>query len=155
MMNTTSKVIYALISISFLLAPFCLASQSVEETVIKSGAKLIARNCRQNRNIGMNSQLLSRYYGALSPQGETGLILDQVQDLINSGNLSQKTGIYLQVMLKAAKNKFDQDNDDLAVSHLQVFIHLVEDFVLHGKISKEDGQELIENTQLLIEALQT
>jgi len=102
----------------------------------------------------VDAQLLSRYYGAHSPQGETELIADQVQDLIDSGNLSEKTGLYLQVMLKAAKNKFDQGNDVNAVNHLQVFIHFVNTYVLNGQLSKEDGQELIENTRLLIEALQ-
>ena len=100
------------------------------------------------------AQALSRYYGAHSPQGETNLIIDQVQDLVDSGNLSQKTGTYLQVMLKAAKNKFDQGKDNTAINQLQVFIHLVNKFVLDGQLSKEDGQELIENAKLLIEALQ-
>jgi hypothetical protein len=102
----------------------------------------------------VDAQLLSRYYGAQSPQGEIDLIADEIQDLIDFGNLSQKTGLYLKFMLKVARNKFDQGNDVNAVSHLQAFIHLVNTFVLNGKISKEDGQELIENTQLLIEALQ-
>ena len=102
----------------------------------------------------VDAQLLSRYYGAHSPQGEIDLILDQVQDLIDSGNLNQKTGIYLQVLLKAARNKFDQSNDTIAINHLQAFIQFVNNFVLNGQLSKEDGQELIENTLLLIEALQ-
>ena len=102
----------------------------------------------------VDAQLLSRYYGAHSPQGEIDLILDQVQDLIDSGNLNQKTGIYLQVLLKAARNKFDQSNDTIAINHLQAFIQLVNNFVLDGLLFKEDGQELIEITQLLIEALQ-
>lgn len=102
----------------------------------------------------MTAKALSRYYGAHSPQGETDLIIDQVQDLIDSGNLSQKTGPYLQVMLKTVKSKFDQGNDDTAINRRQVFILLVNKFVHDGQISKEDGLELIENAQFLIEALQ-
>ena len=102
----------------------------------------------------VDAQLLSRYYGAHSPQGEIDLILDQVQDLIDSENLNQKTGLYLRVLLNAAKNKFDQSNDTIAINHLRAFIQFVNNFVLDGQLSKEDGQELIENTLLLIEALQ-
>ena len=123
-MNTRPTVIIALITVILLLPALCLAS------------------------------VVSRYYGAHSPQGETKLIIDQGQDLIDSGNLNQKKGLYLKVMLKAAKNKFDQGNDSTAVSHLQAFIQLVTKFVLEGQLSKEDGQELIENAQFLIEALQ-
>ena len=155
-MNTRPTVIVAMISIIILFPVLSLASASVQETAIEDGAKITARKDGQNSYRDADASLLSsRYYGALSPEGETDLILDQVQDLIYSGNLSQKTGTYLQVMLKAVKNKFDQGNNNFAISQLQVFIHLVEDFVLDGKISKEDGQELIENAQLLIEALQT
>lgn len=128
-MNTRSTVIFAMMCITILLPALSLASDAA-------------------------TPILFRYYGAHSPQGETDLIADQVQDLIDFGNLNQKTGIYLQILLKAAKNKFDQSNDTIAINHLQAFIHLVDTFVLNGKISKEDGQELIENTQLLIEALQ-
>jgi hypothetical protein len=102
----------------------------------------------------VDAQLLSRYYGAHSPQGEIDLILDQVQDLIHSENLNPKTGLYLRVLLNAAKNKFDQSNDPIAINHLRAFIQFVNNFVLEGQLSKEDGQELIENTLLLIEALQ-
>jgi polyhydroxyalkanoate synthesis regulator phasin len=128
-MNTRSTAIFAMISIIILLPALSSASDTP-------------------------AQALSRYYGAHSPQGETNLIIDQVQDLVDSGNLSQKTGTYLQVMLKAAKNKFDQGKDNTAINQLQVFIHLVNKFVLDGQLSKEDGQELIENAKLLIEALQ-
>jgi polyhydroxyalkanoate synthesis regulator phasin len=128
-MNTRSTAIFAMISIIILLPALSSASDTP-------------------------AQALSRYYGAHSPQGETNLIIDQVQDLVDSGNLSQKTGTYLQVMLRAAKNKFDQGKDNTAINQLQVFIHLVNKFVLDGQLSKEDGQELIENAKLLIEALQ-
>ena len=123
-MNTRTTVIFALISIIFL------------------------------SYTNVNAQLLSRYYGAHSPQGEIDLILDQVQDLIHSESMNQKTGLYLRVLLDAAKNKFDQSNDTIAINHLRAFIQFVNKFVLEGQLSKEDGQELIENTQLLIEALQ-
>ena len=153
-MNTKIAVIFAMISIIILLPVFCLASDGVQKAVLEEGAKFTTRSDGKNSYTDTPAQTLSRYYGAHSPQGETNLIIDQVQDLVDSGKLSQKTGIYLQVMLKAAKNKFDQGNDNTAIHQLQVFIHLVNTFVFNGQISKEDGQELIENTQLLIEALQ-
>ena len=153
-MNTRSTVIFAMISIIILIPAFCLASDGVQKTAIEDGAKIAARNNGQNRYTDLSVLILSRYYGAHSPQGETDLIIDQIQDLIVSGNLSQKTGLYLQVVLKAAKNKFDQGNDNTAINHLQAFIHLVNAFVLDGRLSKEDGQELMESAQLLIEALQ-
>jgi hypothetical protein len=123
-MNTKPAVIFALISIIFL------------------------------SYTNADAQLFLRYYGAHSPQGEIDLILDQVQDLIDSEKLNQKTGLYLRVLLDAAKNKFDQSNDTIAINHLRAFIQFVNKFVLDGQLSKEDGQELIENTQFLIEALQ-
>ena len=153
-MNTRTTIIFVLISIIFMLPALCLASDSVRENAVKDDQKITDRNNVRNSLTDLTAQALSRYYGAHSPQGETDLIIDQVQDLIDSGNLSQKTGTYLQVMLKAAKSKFDQGNDDNAIDRLQVFIHLVNKFVHDGQVSKEDGQELIENAQLLIEALQ-
>ncbi len=153
-MNTRSTTIVALIFIIFLLPVLCLASDSVRENAIKDDQRIAARNHVRNSFTDLTAQALSRYYGAHSPQGETDLISDQIQDLIDSGNLNQKTGLYLQVMLKAAKIKFDQGNDNTAVSHLQAFIHFVNKYVRDGQLSKEDGLELIENTQLLIEALQ-
>ena len=153
-MNTKPTVIIALISILLLLPALCLASEIVQQSAIDGYENNAAPNHRQNSSTDETTSVLSRYYGAHSPQGETDLIIDQVQDLIDSGNLNQKTGLYLQILLKAAKNKFDQDNDNTAINHLQAFIHLVNTFVLEGQLSKEDGLELIENTQLLIEALQ-
>ena len=153
-MNTRSTVTFAMISIIILIPAFCLASDGVQKTAIEDGATITARNDGQISSADLAAPVVSRYYGALSPQGEADLIIDHVQDLIDSGNLSLKTGLYLQVVLKAAKNKFDQGNDNTAINHLQAFIHLVNAFVLDGRLSKEDGQELIENAQLLIEALQ-
>jgi predicted outer membrane protein len=132
----------------------CIASDSVQENAVKDDHKITARNNVRNSLTDVTAKALSRYYGARSPQGETDLIIDQVQDLIDSGNLSQKTGTYLQVMLKTAKSKFDRGNDDTAINRRQVFIHLVNKFAHDGQISKEDGQKLIENAQFLVEALQ-
>ena len=152
-MNTRLTVIFAMIFIIILLPALCIASDGVQESAIGDGAKITARSDGQDSYTDVAALVLSRYYGAHSPKGETDLIIDQVQDLIDSGNLSQKTGTYLQVMLQTAKNKFDQGKDNSAINRLQVFIHLVNAFVHDGQISKEDGQELIENAQLLIEAL--
>jgi hypothetical protein len=151
-MNTRSTALFAMISILIFLPLLCLASDDIQDTATEDPAKTTARKDGQNRYADAPACL--RYYGALSPQGETDLIIDQVQNLIDFGNLSQETGLYLQVMLRAAIEKFDQGNGNKAVNQLQVFIHLVNKFVCDGQLSKEDGQELIENTRFLIEALQ-
>ena len=153
-MNAKPTVIFVLIFIIFMLPALCLASDGVQKAAIEGGQEINGRNNGQNSSTDVDAPVLSRYYGALSPQGETDLIIDQVQDLIDSGNISQKTGTYLQVMLETTKNKFDQGMDNHAINKLQVFIHLVNKFVHDGQLSKEDGQELIENARFLIEALQ-
>lgn len=153
-MNTRQTAVCAMIFTVISFPVFGIASDGIQVSATGDGLQIAARSESQNNDANVSVLMFSRYYGAHSPQGETDLILDQVQDLITFGNLSRKTGVYLQVLLKAAKNKFDQGNDNTAINHLQAFIHLVNDFVFDGQLFKEDGQELIESAQFLIEALQ-
>ena len=48
--------------------------------------------------------------------------MDQVQDLIDSANLSKRTGNSLQLKLETAIKKFDQGSENTAINQLQAFI---------------------------------
>jgi hypothetical protein len=81
------------------------------------------------------------------------LLVEEIEDLIDGGLLSQGRGNALLSKLHVAIKKIDQGEDGVAIDLLRVFIDQVSDFIDDGILTTAEGQALIDVANLLIGAL--
>ena len=89
----------------------------------------------------------------LTPQEETGVIITEIEDLVDSGVLNNGLGVSLTKKLEAAINLINKGNLIAATKQLNAFIKQVNALVLSGNLSVEEGQRLIALAQEIIDAL--
>ena len=90
---------------------------------------------------------------ATSPEEMMEDAADQIVDMINDGNVNEGQGDALIAKLDAAVKKLDQDNEHAAENILNSVINQIEAFIKSGVLTQTDGQALIDDIQLIINAL--
>ena len=90
---------------------------------------------------------------ATSPEDMMEEAADQIVDMINDGNVNEGQGDALIAKLDAAVKKLDQDNEHAAENILNSVINQIEAFIKSGVLTQTDGQALIDDIQLIINAL--
>jgi hypothetical protein len=81
---------------------------------------------------------------------QAGLLIEQIEDLVDAGVLNAGQGSALIVKLQNAVAKFAKGNGKAAVNQLQAFINQVEDFVADGILTAAQGATLIMAAQDII-----
>ena len=81
--------------------------------------------------------------------------IDLVEGMIDDGEFDINGGqtTALLAILTNAINSFESENNNAAIGQLNAFINQIEKYIQQGKISSEDGQELIQTVELLLESL--
>lgn len=85
-----------------------------------------------------------------SPQEQIENIMDEIEGLIESENLSQKDAKPLMEKLDGALKKIEKGNEQAACNQLSAFINQVYAHINAGKLSPETGQDLIDAATDLI-----
>jgi hypothetical protein len=80
-------------------------------------------------------------------------ILDDIEDLTDTGVLNQGQGNALIAKLEAAERMFNEGNTMAACNELQAFINQLEAYVRAGILSVEEGQSLIGAANSMISQL--
>jgi len=86
----------------------------------------------------------------LTPSQSLLALIQAVDDLVNSGALSEGAGRALKATLEAAMRQLDRGNIEAMIQQLNAFEHQVEAFVNSGALSAADGQRLIGSANELI-----
>jgi len=85
-----------------------------------------------------------------NPQELTESIIDDVESLVEEGELNKGEGRSLIAMLEQAIRQMDRGNTKVAIQMLQVFIQKVETYVNQGDLAPKDGQPLIVQANSII-----
>lgn len=80
----------------------------------------------------------------LSAQEQNALIIQDVQDLVFSGDLLGSQGLSLTTKLELATDSLNQGNITAGINQLEAFINQVNAFISGGILSASDGQKLID-----------
>ena len=95
-----------------------------------------------------------RYHGVgISSPELIALLLDDIQELVEMGDLNNGNGNALLVKLQAAIQQLDKDNYIAAANQIEAFINQVEAFVATGTLTSEEGQSLIATAEEAISYL--
>lgn len=89
----------------------------------------------------------------LTPQEATELIIDEVEELVDTEVLNNGQGNSLMQKLENAIEKMNQGNTNAAINILGAFINQVNDFINEGLLSSEGGQSLIDAANDVIDSL--
>jgi hypothetical protein len=76
-----------------------------------------------------------------------------VQALVNAGELAPNHANVLFTQLHGARNQLNNDHPQQAVKHMNQFIKMVEKFVEKGWLSAENGADLVEEAQFIIDQI--
>jgi polyhydroxyalkanoate synthesis regulator phasin len=93
------------------------------------------------------------YYTIETPEEQTQEIVDDVLDLLTSGDISTQSASSLTSTLETAIDKIEDGNTTSATGMLDAFINKVEQMIQTGKITQEDGQALIDAANSVIDSL--
>ncbi|MCV0392558.1 MAG: hypothetical protein K5790_04595 [Nitrosopumilus sp.] len=88
-----------------------------------------------------------------TPEEQTEAIVDEVLELLESGDISTGNANSLTSTLENAIDKISEDSTTAAEGMLGSFINKIEAMISTGKISSEDGQALIDAAQAVIDNL--
>jgi hypothetical protein len=89
----------------------------------------------------------------LTAQDTITLIGEDVQQLVTNGILTQKQGDDLQKDLDKAFDQLEKGKPDKAIKELEAFIAQVNNLIVTGVLTPEEGQPLIDAANELIDAL--
>lgn len=81
------------------------------------------------------------------------LLIEDVEQIVLDGTLSEGEGTALTSKLAAAAKSLDKEKNKIAAYQLGAFINQVEALVRSGRLSAEDGQTLIDWAQGIIDDL--
>jgi len=93
-------------------------------------------------------------FESISLEGQIEQIIDDVEDLVDSGTLNPGQGNSLVVKLEGAFEKLDNGQSKPAANQLGAFINEVEAMVKSGKLTPEEGQSLIDAANAIIFQIQ-
>jgi hypothetical protein len=85
----------------------------------------------------------------LTPQGATQQVGNTVNALVSQGTLSQANGNALTTKLQAAINSINSGNTTAGCNQLQAFINQTQAFINAGKLTRAQGQVLIDAANAL------
>jgi hypothetical protein len=90
---------------------------------------------------------------SLTPQERIDLLIADVEALVAAGKLTPAQGDGLIARLESARLYLDQGNEQLARRDLHLFIRDVKLLINHGHLPAEDGQQLIESAEEIIDQI--
>jgi hypothetical protein len=82
-------------------------------------------------------------------------IINNVEELVNSGDLSSGQGNALVSKLQNIIEKINQGQINAAINQLQAFIAQVNDYISTGVLTSEEGQPLIDAANQIVSVLQS
>ncbi|MFX1485146.1 MAG: hypothetical protein ACFFCP_18350, partial [Promethearchaeota archaeon] len=88
-----------------------------------------------------------------SAQEATEDIIDQVERLVDSGDLPAGLGTALTTLLEAAVTQIDLGNEHAAIAQLNAFIRLVNRYVTLGSLPADEGEYLVALAEEVIATL--
>ena len=80
-------------------------------------------------------------------------IADEIEDLVDDGDVNQGQGNALSSKLLHAIQKLNQGMSKVAINLLQAFINQVNDFISGGILTPTEGQALIDAASEIIDAI--
>lgn len=80
-------------------------------------------------------------------------VIAKVETLVNDGAINNGNGNALILKLENAANKIDNGNTNAAANQLNAFINQINDFVDSGKLTSQQGQDLVDAIQAIIDSL--
>jgi len=80
-------------------------------------------------------------------------VIAKVETLVNDGVINNGNGNALILKLENAANKIDNGNTNAAANQLNAFINQINDFVDSGKLTSQQGQDLVDAIQAIIDSL--
>jgi hypothetical protein len=86
----------------------------------------------------------------LTPQAATANLAQQVQNLVDTGNLSSGLGRALTAKLNASIRSMNHGNTKAAINQLRSFIHQVQALIRSGRLTQPEGQALIDAADQII-----
>jgi hypothetical protein len=89
----------------------------------------------------------------LTPQDATDTMIDDVQDLVDTGVLNQGQGNALTHKLDNIIAKLNQGKTKAAINQLEAFINQVTDLINNGVLSAAEGQPLIDTANRIIDSI--
>jgi polyhydroxyalkanoate synthesis regulator phasin len=88
-----------------------------------------------------------------TPEEHIDWLIDEVEDLVTEGTLNEGQGNALASKLENALKSLAKGNTKAAINQLRAFITPVDAFVRSGKLTEEEGQDLIDAAQAAIDLL--
>lgn len=92
-------------------------------------------------------------YSQLGPNTQIENLIANVENLVNTEILNKGQGNALIAKLEAALKSLDKGNAQAACNQLQAFVNQVNAFINSGKLTPEQGQELINAANAVINEL--
>jgi hypothetical protein len=90
---------------------------------------------------------------AQAPADALAALIDQVQALVQAGDLSASHGQALINKLESALKQLEKDNLQAVIAKLQAFIQQVSNFITAGFLTEAEGQPLIDAAEAVLAAL--
>ena len=89
----------------------------------------------------------------LTPEQQIENLMDEIQNLIDEGDLKQGQGKSLLVKLQSALTQMGAGDVAAAITQLQVFITQVDGFIKSRLLAREEGEPLIVASNAIIDQL--
>jgi len=150
--NQISVFFFSMVLVSMIFIPsqsqLVYAGSGLYEDKDRDGFSPVQGDCNDNDK--------SVYPGnGCDPAATVKYAIKYVEDLIDSGEFDIKVGQAkaLLTILENALDQMESENTNAAAGLLNAFLKQIEKFIDDGKLSSEDGQELILSIQNLIKSL--
>jgi len=89
----------------------------------------------------------------LTPIGAIENTVSEIETLVDAGDLNNGNGNALTSKLENAVAKIDKGKTNAAANQLNAFINQINDFVDSGKLTFQQGQDLVNAVQAIIDSL--